>query len=246
MRYSEFIQIKGSNIVDDIIKQGFAYVNSKLFFINATIIKDTIIFINSYSDLIVDKYVLEKKGYPYRKRKYSSFTLDRKTLSLIKNDPMPFFQSQSINNVYGGFNREFSSISNSILENKFLNELILLDFLHLPTKFTNQYKKFFVGVHMFRIEPSTFYAGLPSPEGIHQDGHDFVIQHMINKVNIKGGVSSIYSLAEKNIASLTLNFFLDSIYVNDQKVKHDVTSIHLQNKKESGFRDMLIIDFEAI
>lgn len=69
---------------------------------------------------------------------------------------------------------------------------------------------------------------------------------MINKQNVKGGISTIYTLEKEKIISLTFDNFLDSCYVKDEKVMHDVSSIECKDDNEIAIRDMLILDFELI
>lgn len=233
-------------IAECITTKGFRPVYSESFSINARLNYDTLKFLEAYEKLEVDNYVLKAEGIPYRKRKYGSFILNTLDNNLIINEHRSFIQSENVNNLFGGIERTFAPIDKSILENKFLQELIKADFSKFPETDKNLSKKWFVGVQMFRVEAKNGYAGQPTPEGIHQDEHHFVVQHMIKKENVKGGVSTIYTLEKEEIQSLTFNNFLDSCYVKDEKVMHSVTGIECINENESAIRDMLILDFELL
>jgi len=235
-----------ANIEEKINSKGYALVSGSDIFINAILYKDVLQFIDYYNKLEVDKYVLEKEKKPYRKRRYGGFTLDIKNGSLQINEHKSFYQSNKVNKKYGGIKRTFAPIEQFILNNKFLQTLILEDFKKLPEKYKKNTSKWFIGVQLFRIETTNNYIGYPSPEGIHQDGHCFVIQHFINKSNIKGGKSLIYSLKKEKLLEATFKNFLDSCYVKDDMVMHDVTPIECINQNKKGVRDMLILDFEII
>jgi len=132
------------------------------------------------------------------------------------------------------------------MTNNFLQEIIKADFQTLPKSDKQKSKKWFIGVQMFRTEATKDYAGEPSPEGIHQDEHYFVLQHMINKYNVKGGRSTIFDLDKKEIVSLTFNNFMDSCFVKDELVMHDVSSVKCEDGSQTAMRDMLILDYELM
>ena len=242
---SKLIHI-ASDIAEDLLTEGFHTITNNAFCINATLNNDTIKFLKAYDNLKVDKYVLNDIGKPCRKRRYGSFTFDIKKNILSSNEHKTFFQSKKVNKAYGGIERDFAPIENDTLNNQFLQELIKADFTKFPKLDKNLSQKWFVGVQMFRIEATKDFKGEATPEGIHQDEHHFVVQHMINKKNVKGGVSSIYNLDQEKIVSLTLNNFLDTCYVKDEKVMHSVSSIECETDNEIAIRDMLILDFELM
>jgi hypothetical protein len=203
-------------------------------------------FIQAYNNLEIDKYVLNKENKPYRKRRYGSFILDTQNLQLSINEHKTFFQSTKVNSAYGGIQREFAPITDDIMQNQFLQEIIKSDFSVLPDEDKNKSSKWFVGVQMFRIEATKDYEGEPSPEGIHQDEHYFVLQHMINKQNAQGGESTIFNLQKEKIVSLTFENFMDSCFVKDEMVMHDVSSVKCKDDSKKAIRDMLILDFELM
>ena len=239
-------EIENDLLENDLLEKGFCQVKGSKFKISKTLNREVLNFINAYNNLEIDEYVLSNEGIPYRKRRYGSYTFDAKTKEIIKNKHETFFQSNKLNKVYGGIERNFSPIENKILDNVFLKEIIKENFHSLPSKERNLSNKWFIGIQMFRIETTKDYIGYPSPEGIHQDGHHIVVQHMINKFNIRGGVSLIYDLNKENIASISLEDFLDSCYVKDEMVMHNVSPVTCIDKEEIGTRDMLILDYKII
>ena len=103
-----------------------------------------------------------------------------------------------------------------------------------------------IGIHMIRVFTTTDKIGLPAPEGAHQDGHDFVAQHLIKKQNIDGGYTVVFDLDEKPINAALLKDDLDTIYVGDRLVKHFATPLIPKEGWYEGHRDMLLIDFEKL
>ena len=64
--------------------------------------------------------------------------------------------------------------------------------------------------------------------------------------NVRGGESSIFDLEKKIITSLILNSFMDSCFVKDVMVMHDVSSVECIDYSKIAKRDMLILDYELI
>jgi len=64
----------------------------------------------------------------------------------------------------------------------------------------------------------------------------------INRENISGGESEIYTKNKTKIATTVLNKG-DYIYLDDTNIMHGVTSISPQNNSEEAFRDILVITF---
>jgi len=227
--------------MDDISQQGFINIDGHDVLNNlpSNLCHENIQ--DFWSNLELDKYMNDNGVY--RKRKFASFEYDEdtKTLSFLK-DRNTFYQSSDINKLNGGVNRQFSIIENDFSESIFLQSLVryCIDLLPLKEKI---YSSININVHQFRIscQPGSF--GMPTPEGIHNDGHHFVSQHLISRKYISGGVSGIYCNEKNPIKHRQLNSFMDTIIVDDNKVKHDVSPIISIDSKEVGYRDMLIIDY---
>lgn len=234
-----------SEIAENIKLHGFAVVKSSQFYIGAALLEDMCNLVNYYNFLEIDDYIMKKEKKKYRKRRYGSYTYDVSKNILHTNKHKSFFQSKNINNAYGGIDRIFAPIEKHIMDNSFLHEIIKSDFSKLPLD-NRESCLWFVGVHLFRVEVKKDEAGHATPEGIHQDGHDFVVQHMIKRENISGAESTIYNLNREEIESTTLTNMLDSCYVNDKKVMHSVSEAKCHNHDKIGYRDMLILDFERI
>lgn len=240
---NELIKIN-TDIGGNISTTGYCVTLSDAFFINAKLINDMLVFINSYNNLKVDQYVLEKEGYPYRERRYTGLDINLDTKKITKNSEQTFFQSSKVNKSYGGIVRTFAPLTQEIINNSFLRELIITNLLNLPSEDISLHKKWYVGVHMIRVVASKNFIGHPAPEGIHQDEHHFIAQHFINKSNVTGGKSAIYTLEKEKLASLTFNNIMDSCYFNDEKVMHDVSTIECKNSSKTANRDMLILAYK--
>lgn len=104
-------------------------------------------------------------------------------------------------------------------------------------------------VHYTIIEADTCRVNSNSPEGIHQDGMDYIISALvIERKNINGGTSSIYYPDYKNkILDIELQEGM-GIFQPDINTSlwHEVNSIHVDDKRYPGFRSTIGFDFEII
>ncbi|MCG9554683.1 2OG-Fe dioxygenase family protein [Vibrio sp. Isolate31] len=197
-----------------------------------------------WDDLPLDTYMGD--GGTYRERRFGCFEYCFNSKNLKKITRNYFYQSKDINPLNGGGNRQFEDVCDEFSCSGFLKGLVdyCLDFIPL-----NQYegKKLVINTHLFRVITDGNQLGLPTPEGIHRDGHHFVSQHLIQRKNINGGISGIYTPEEKSpLIHKLLNNSFDTIIVDDNRVKHDVSPIFCNSPHERGVRDMLIIDYKFI
>ncbi|MDA0117516.1 2OG-Fe dioxygenase family protein [Vibrio sp. T11.5] len=197
-----------------------------------------------WDDLPMDAYMGD--GGTYRQRRFGCFEycLDSKVLK--KSTQNYFYQSKEINPLNGGNDRKFETVCDEFSSSGFLKGLVdyCLDFIPL-----NKYegKNLVINTHLFRVIADGNQLGLPTPEGIHRDGHHFVSQHLIQRKNINGGISGIYTpKEEKPLIHKLLNDSFDTIIVDDNRVKHDVSPISCSSPNERGIRDMLIIDYNFV
>jgi hypothetical protein len=100
-----------------------------------------------------------------------------------------------------------------------------------------------VELHQFRIEARPGEAGLPTPEGAHRDGVDFVLVLLIRRVNIASGTTTIYDLERRPLGSFTLTEPFDAALVDDRRVYHGVTPVEPIDPAQPAFRDVLVVTF---
>jgi hypothetical protein len=100
-----------------------------------------------------------------------------------------------------------------------------------------------IEAHQFRIEASPNQAGQPTPEGLHQDGVDWVLVLMIGRRNIVSGMTTIHGLDRQPIGSFTLEQPMDAALVNDHRVFHGVTPVQPLDPTQPAHRDVLVVTF---
>ncbi|AGL16481.1 2OG-Fe dioxygenase family protein [Actinoplanes sp. N902-109] len=100
------------------------------------------------------------------------------------------------------------------------------------------------GVHLVRVIARSGADGLPTPEGRHRDGHSFVGLHLMRREGVAGGLSTVHPNDGSDKVSTTLLDPLDSMFIDDNAVTHEVSPIVPEGAY--GVRDMLMVDFNPM
>ena len=98
-------------------------------------------------------------------------------------------------------------------------------------------------MRQFRIEAPLGGEGLPTPEGMHRDGVDFVLVLLVNRANIASGTTSIHAPDGRELGRFTLTFPLDAALVDDARVAHGVTPVKAIDAASPAYRDVLVVTF---
>ena len=102
-----------------------------------------------------------------------------------------------------------------------------------------------IETHQFRIEARTGEEGKPTPEGLHRDGVDYVLVLLIDRQNIRSGVTDIRALDGRPLGHFTLTDPFDAALVDDRQVAHGVTPVEPINPALPAHRDVLVVTFAA-
>mgnify|MGYP000034515066 CR=1 FL=1 len=152
-----------------------------------------------------------------------------------------FFQSESINRYNGGVQRNFPPIDDSFVASSFLMDLAF-DQAQLLGIAGGEWV---INVHQIRVQThcNPDAEGLSTPEGIHQDGHDFIGIVLWNRSNIVGGASRIYDESKSLLKELSLKQRGDTLLLNDRVCFHAVTPFYPQSPEFAATRDIFILDW---
>lgn len=197
-------------------------------------------FSNSWNDLCIDHYMGDNGKYRYRR--YSELLFDCNDNQIINMPHVPYHQSKDVNYLNGDVDRYYDPILDDIKHGYIMNKINTM-FAQIISSVDNSADKFLIQIFQNRIIACSNEIGKPTPEGIHQDGVDYVLTLLVNKVNVNGGVSSVHDIEDKSvIINKNLNKSGDFIFLKDDSVLHSVTPISAANVK-NGYRDMLIVMF---
>ena len=94
-------------------------------------------------------------------------------------------------------------------------------------------------MHQFRIEAGVDNIGCPTPEGLHRDGVDWVSVMLIKRRNVQSGTTEIFYDQTKKSNKFTLTNPLDTVFLDDTRVRHGVTPISRLIQEVEGYRDVV-------
>ncbi|MBH8576916.1 2OG-Fe dioxygenase family protein [Nostocaceae cyanobacterium CENA369] len=182
-----------------------------------------------FNNLPVDPYI---KG-DYRLRRLSRFVVSGDCV--IKLPHGYLFQPKEYNPLVGDIKREFSELDDALVELDIFKNLVLA--------FSDSCKlhpEAEIGVHQIRTTCSPDNMGNPAPEGIHKDGTDFIGIFSVDRENIQGGETHLYTAKkEKPVFSKILSPG-ELLLVNDHDFLHFTTPIKPQIKAQ-GTRDVFVL-----
>lgn len=179
----------------------------------------------SFEDLLIDKY--------YNNIRYRRFSL-LKVYGFESIGESSFIQSKKYNKYLGNSLRLYKNIDDKVLNDETFQRIIK----KFISKINNSEKSYdYLYVHQIRVEVKDEDVNAV-PEGIHQDGYDYICISCVNKNNIEGPENEVldlnYNIVYKNIMESG-----DSIILNDRKYYHNVTKLK-KISKGVGFRDIFV------
>ena len=195
-------------------------------------------FLNSYNNLPID---ISENSMPTRLRRYANFYIKKegKKYNIYYTGKSSFIQDVPD---YRNEVRVFTPIEKKFLKDPFITGIIERSVI-LSLLNTRGQPNFDISLHQVR---QICYPGITShnsPEGIHQDGADYIISALVmNYQNIKGGESIIYDENKEEIFRKTLKNN-QGIFQEDKKLWHYVTPIECSSNF-IGFRDIIGIDIK--
>jgi hypothetical protein len=197
------------------------------------------VFADSWERLPRDTYMAD--GGHYRQRRFSILRAQALDESASLAPHGPHYQAREYNSLNGGVARHYLPVETSIVHNPWFYKplnYVLDEVRELKPGFD-----WHIEVHQFRILAQAGVPGLPTPEGIHRDGVDFVFIGLIRRENIQGGLSRIYDEDRQLLRECTLDGPLHSLLLDDATLYHEVTPVLPADSERSAWRDVLVITF---
>jgi len=196
-------------------------------------------FAQSWHNLRPDLFLRDHGKY--RWRRYSVFTWQNEQLHLLAHEP--HFQHSQYNGIHGGFHRLFAAWAKPSVSNPVLSRIVLWASQQISAN-PKQYWR--IQAHQFRIMADAAQSGKPTPEGMHKDGADYVLIMLLDRKNVQGGISKIYSNQKQLLNEVCLQQAGDLLLINDQCVYHDVSNIYPDDPNEAAWRDVLVLTFHKM
>jgi len=201
-------------------------------------------FADSWNDLGLDRFMAD--GGRYRRRRFAAFSAGARlgaSGAVVRKPHQPHYQSRDYNGLNGGVQRWFEPVLDFVAQHP-VTEGLLAEGLALFQALTvDPPAAWHVELHQFRIEAGDDEAGLPTPEGAHRDGVDWVIVMLVNRHNVASGVTDIFGPDGARLGAFTLEQPRDSVFLDDHRVLHGVTAIHPLEPGAPALRDVLVATF---
>ena len=231
----------GQDVRAQIVERGFAWIPAAAWRLEPGMESHWKRLAEDWDHLERDRFL--KPGATFRRCRYGRYFWSPAGSELTALTNEPYFQPEDQNGYAGGVVREFAPLLAHSAGNPFLHALVRCMFDCLPIAAERREQNWEVRVHQIRIVASPQEHGEPAPEGIHQDGTDFLTLHLVRRSNVSGAVSTIYNLERRPIQSYTMLEPLDSFILEDPRIMHGVTEVYPADGKGLAIRDLLGIDF---
>ena len=223
----------------DLARDGYARVaGDTMMTLLAATEPDWRAFAHSWNDLGPDLYMAD--GGRYRRRLHAAFHCEHG--SFTRKPHQPHFQSRDYNVLNGDVQRWFDPVAQATIDNDVMQAI----FAFCASSFdTAGVRPWHVEMHQFRIETGEGQVGRPTPEGLHRDGVDWVFVMLIERRNVREGVTRIGAPDGAPLGEFTLATPGDSILIDDRRILHGVTEIHAIDPARAAWRDALVVTFVA-
>lgn len=193
-------------------------------------------FAASWERLEPDTYMADQGRY--RRRRHAVFAQARGAPA-VRGAHEPHWQDRVYNPLNGGVARWFAPMEDAIGGGASLRTILSAgEALFAPL--APAVARWRVEVHQFRIEARHGEPGLPTPEGRHRDGVDFVLVLMLARVNIASGTTTVHATDGRTLGEFTLTAPFDAALVDDRRVLHGVTPVEALDPARPAHRDVLV------
>lgn len=181
-------------------------------------------------------------GGRYRFRRHAVFQGCGQDLRRLSD--APHFQKIAHNALNGGIARTFAPVTKDFGQSDLLRCLILafMDIFGQASKHVDR-PSWKIEMHQFRIAAESDDRGLPTPEGIHRDGVEWVVTLFVNRENVSGGTTTLIDLHGNEAALIEMSEPLEAILIDDRKLEHGVSPISVIDPSRAGHRDVLVLTF---
>lgn len=196
-------------------------------------------FARSWDDLHHDTWMAD--GGTYRRRRYAAFKVANG--QCVRLPHRPHFQERRYNPLNGGVERWFAPMEQEQTWLPMLDTLIHDTIAAIVDANRQTPNAWSVEAHQFRIEAMADHPGLPTPEGMHRDGRDWVLVMLVGGNNYTGGESRVEDSAGACLLKHRLAHPGEALLLNDSEVRHGTSPIEAVISGSPAWRDTLVLTF---
>ena len=197
-------------------------------------------FAASWNDLALDTHLPD--GHRYRRRRHGTFSALVGHAGFRREAHAPHYQAREYNSLVGGIERWFEPIRPEIASGATFTSVVRFGLALFGS--LNPGSRWHIEAHQFRIEARSDAVGLPTPEGVHRDGVDYVIVMLVDRVNIASGTTTMHAPDGRLLGSFTLASPCDAALVDDHRVMHGVTAVQPVDPSRPAWRDVLVVTYK--
>jgi len=238
---SEPRKIKNDALAAAVAAHGYAFVPAAALRLRLEAcgsLRDWPAFADSWNQLPVDSYMADQGRY--RRRRHAVYVIDGQG-NIERRPHQPHFQAIDYNALNGGIDRWFEPVLPGIGASGSMQAVLQFCrevFSAVAGKDSIAWQ---VEVHQFRIEAQAGMPGLPTPEGMHRDGVDYVLVLLVKRCNIGSGTTLVGNPSGAFESSFTLVDAFDAALVDDHRVHHGVTAVEALDPSLPAYRDVLVV-----
>lgn len=196
-------------------------------------------FARSWDDLPHDTWMAD--GGTYRRRRYAAFEVAGGKCTRLPH--CPHYQERNHNPLNGGIERWFSPMAEEQAGSPLFQALVLDTAALIADASAQRPNSWMVEAHQFRIEALPGLPGLPTPEGMHHDGRDWVLILLVGGSDYAGGESRVEDGSDACILEHRLTRPGEALLLNDREVRHGTTPINAAIPGTPALRDTLVLAF---
>lgn len=196
-------------------------------------------FADSWNDLSLDTFMAD--GGRYRRRRFAAFAATPD--GVARKPRQPHWQSRDYNPLNGGVQRWFDPVTEAIADHPVTRSVIRAGLALFDPLSPASDQPWHVELHQFRIEARAGEQGLPTPEGAHRDGVDWVIVMLVDRRNVDSGVTDVFAPDGTSLGAFTLTAPGDAVFLDDHRVLHGVTPIRPRDPAALAVRDVLVVTY---
>lgn len=196
----------------------------------------------SFDGMPLDEYMAD--GGRYRRRLHGVFGAPRGGPA-HRLPQRPHFQAKQYNALNGDVPRHFAPIAPATSDGATVQTLLRAA-LEVFEPLTPEARHWDIEAHQFRIEASERSHGMPTPEGVHRDGVDWVLVLLVARCNVASGTTTIHQPDGTLLGSFTLTTPGEVVLLDDTRVFHGVTPVTPVDARLPAYRDVLVLTFRGL
>ncbi|MBA15384.1 MAG: hypothetical protein CMN73_03410 [Sphingomonas sp.] len=196
-------------------------------------------FAQSWDDLPRDSWMAD--GGTYRRRRYAAFRVAGAESTRLPH--RAHFQERDHNPLNGGVARWFAPMAEATTGSPLFRALLRDTAARIADAAALAGRAWMVEAHQFRIEALPGQPGLPTPEGMHHDGRDWVLILLVGGGAYAGGESRVADASGACLFARRLTRPGEALLLNDRKVRHETTPIEAATPATPAWRDTLVLTF---